>query len=281
MTVKHTSGIRDLHGELWRSLTSSPSEHQHRVGPTGNDQNRSGSAANLLDRSGGGRDRPTRDPGAQRWPTGACALPTRSPISRSVAMMQTLVLALGLLVGPALALAHEGSHGMDQRLPTLGMAPEFALTSQDGVEISLESLGGKVIAVAFIYTNCPDVCSVLTAKMVSVQDALGPAFSTDVAFVSITVDPERDTPEVLKNYAKQLGADLAGWSFLTGNFDAVRDAALGYGVVILPATKDGEVDHNTLTTLIDRNGTMRVKYIGSRFDPEEFRRDLLGLVNEP
>ena len=196
-------------------------------------------------------------------------------------MIQSLVLALGLLVAPALALAHEGSHGVDQRLPTLGMAPEFALTSQDGVEISLESLGGKVIAVAFIYTNCPDVCSVLTAKMVSVQDAMGPAFSTDVAFVSITVDPERDTPEVLKNYAKQLGADLAGWSFLTGNFDAVRDAALGYGVVILPATKDGEVDHNTLTTLIDRNGTMRVKYIGSRFDPEEFRRDLLGLVNEP
>src|ERR671918_328764 len=79
-----------------------------------------------------------------------------------------------------------------------------------------------------------------------------------------------------------LGAapDLAGWSFLTGDLDAVRKTALGYGVVVLPAA-DEEIDHNTLTTLIDRHGTMRVQYIGSRFDPEEFRHDLLDLVNEP
>lgn len=198
-----------------------------------------------------------------------------------VAMIQALVLALGLLVGPAPARAHKESHAQDQRLPALGAAPNFALTSQDGNEISLESLRGKVIAVAFIFTRCPDVCPLLTAKMVIVQDALGPTFGTKVAFVSITVDPEHDTPEVLKAYAKRFGADLAGWYFLTGNFDAVRKAALGYGVVILPAADGGKVGHNTQTTLIDRNGTVRVKYIGSRFDPEEFRQDLLNLANEP
>jgi protein SCO1 len=196
-------------------------------------------------------------------------------------MLQTLGLALVLLAGPALALAHDGSHKADQRLPTLGTAPEIALTSQDGKKFSLGSLRGKVIAVAFIYTNCPDVCSLLTDKMVRVQDALGPDFGTNVAFVSITVDPERDTPEVLKDYAVRRGANLGGWSFLTGDFDAVREAALDYGVVVLPASEGGGVDHNTLTTLIDRKGTMRVKYIGSRFDPEEFRNDLLDLVNEP
>lgn len=201
--------------------------------------------------------------------------------SQSVTMIRILLLALGLLVVPALSLAHDASHEKSKRLPILGAAPEFALTSQDRVEISLKSMRGKVVAVAFIYTSCPDVCSLLTAKMVSVRDTLGPVFGTNVAFVSITVDPERDTPEVLKDYARRLGANRSGWSFLTGNVDAVREASLKYGVVVHPAVADGRLDHNTLTTLIDRNGTMRVKYIGSRFDPEEFRHDLLDLVNEP
>jgi protein SCO1/2 len=195
-------------------------------------------------------------------------------------MLARLMVAFVLLTGPMLVQAHKVSNKENQRLPTLGTASDFALTSQDGTEVTLESLRGKVIAVAFIYTWCPDVCSMLTDKMTRVQDALGPAFGADVAFVSITVDPEHDTPDVLKAYAEAFGADLAGWSFLTGDLAAVREAALGYGVVVLPAT-DELIDHNTLTTLIDRHGTMRVQYIGSRFDPEEFRHDLLDLVNEP
>ena len=193
-------------------------------------------------------------------------------------MLARLMFALALLTGSSLVEAHEAGEE-NQRLPTLGAAPDFALISQDGEEVTLDSLRGKVLAVAFIYTSCPDVCPMLTDRMARVQDELGPDFGTEVAFVSISVDPERDTPEVLKDYAEAFGADLAGWSFLTGDLEAVREAALGYGVVVLPA--DELIDHNTLTTLIDRHGTMRVQYIGSRFDPEEFRHDLLDLVNEP
>jgi protein SCO1/2 len=195
-------------------------------------------------------------------------------------MLAALVLMVALATGPTLVQAHEAGNEEDQRLPALGAAPDFALTSQDGTKVTLDSLRGKVLAVAFIYTSCPDVCPMLTDKMARVQDALGPAFGTKVAFVSISVDPTHDTPAVLKDYAEAFDADLAGWSFLTGDFEAVRKAALGYGVVVLPAG-EGEIDHNTLTTLIDRHGTMRVQYIGSRFDPEEFRHDLLDLVNEP
>jgi protein SCO1/2 len=195
-------------------------------------------------------------------------------------MLAALVLMVALVTGPTLVQAHEAGHEEDQRLPVLGAAPDFALISQDGDEVTLDSLRGKVLAVAFIYTSCPDVCPMLTDKMARVQDELGPAFGNQVAFVSITVDPEHDTPEVLKDYAEAFNADRAGWSFLTGDFDAVRKAALGYGVVVLPAA-DELIDHNTLTTLIDRHGTMRVQYIGSRFDPDEFRHDLLDLVNEP
>ena len=192
----------------------------------------------------------------------------------------TLALALGLLASSALVLAHEAADQEEQRLPTIGAAPDFALTSQNGAEVTLGDFRGKVVAVAFIYASCPDVCPLLTDKMARVQDALGEDFGTRVAFVSITVDPERDTPDVLKGYAEAFDADLAGWAFLTGSPAAVREVAHRYGVAVRPAA-DGQVDHTLLTTLIDRQGTMRVQYLGYRFDPEEFRHDLLDLVNEP
>ena len=70
---------------------------------------------------------------------------------------------------------------------------------------------------AFIYTSCTDVCPMLTDKWRSVQEKLGSDVRAKIAFLSITVDPERDTPEVLKEYAQNFGADLKGWSFLTGD----------------------------------------------------------------
>jgi protein SCO1/2 len=193
-------------------------------------------------------------------------------------MLPALVLVLAMLGWPTLA--HEVTHQKEQRLPTIGAAPDFALTSQDGAEVTLGALRGKVVAVTFIYTWCPDVCPMLTDKMARVQDELGSDFGSKVAFVSITVDPERDTPDALKEYAASFDADLAGWSFLTGSLATVREVARQYGVAVAPAA-DGQVDHTLLTTLVDRRGTMRVQYLGYRFDEEEFRHDLLDLVNEP
>jgi protein SCO1/2 len=195
-------------------------------------------------------------------------------------MLAALILLLGVLAWSPCALAHEAAHGEEQRLPVIGAAPDFALTSQDGAEVTLGSLRGKVVAVAFIYASCPDVCLMLTDKMARVQDELGSDFGSKVAFVSITADPERDTPEVLKGYAEAFDANLAGWSFLTGEPAAVLDVAHRYGVAVRAAA-DGQVDHTLLTTLIDRQGIMRVQYLGYRFDAEEFRHDLLDLVNEP
>ena len=193
-------------------------------------------------------------------------------------MLAVLVIALGVLAWPMLAQAHEAAQ--EERLPTIGAAPDFALTSQDGAEVTLGAFRGKVVAVTFIYTSCPDVCPMLTDKMARVQDELGADFGSKIAFLSISVDPEHDTPAVLKEYAEALGADLNGWSFLTGTPAAVREVAHRYGVAVAPAA-DGGVDHTLLTTLVDRQGIMRVQYLGYRFDPEEFRQDLLRLVNEP
>jgi protein SCO1/2 len=199
-----------------------------------------------------------------------------------LAVWAALAIALGLLAWPAARpFAHDAGHAQsEQRLPTIGAAPDFALISQDGAAVSLGDFRGKVVAVTFIYVSCPDVCPMLSDKLARVQDELGPDFGTKVAFVSITVDPERDTPEVLKEYAEALDADLAGWSFLTGTKAALRDVARRYGVAVAPAA-DGQVDHTLLTTLVDRRGIMRVQYLGYRFDPEEFRHDILDLVHEP
>ena len=188
-----------------------------------------------------------------------------------------LLLALAALLLPTPASAHQT--GDDKRLPVIGPAPQFALTSQGGRPVTLTGLHGKVVAVTFIYTGCPDICPLLTEKMAQVQDELGANFGTKITFVSITLDPEHDTVEVLKQYAQLFGARPEGWAFLTGPPEAIRDVAHRYGV-FFSRNQDGSIDHTQLTTLIDVDGQMRVQYLGARFDPDELRRDLMSLIDK-
>jgi protein SCO1/2 len=183
-----------------------------------------------------------------------------------------LALALLIRAAPAASAA--------ERLPELGPAPAFALMSQDKRPVNLIGLRGKIVVVTFLFTACPDICPVLTQKLVEVQNALGPEFGAKVAFVAITLDPEHDTPEVLKGYAQAFEADLAGWSFLTGPVAVVRDVVKRYGV-FAAKNSEGFVDHNLVTSIVDARGVLRVQYLGMRFDPDEFRRDLLSLVQKP
>jgi protein SCO1 len=203
-------------------------------------------------------------------------IPAKSASARLMMPVRCL-LALALLALPTWLAAREA--GGEMQLPVIGPAPPFTLTSQDGKPVALSDLRGKVVAVTFIYTGCPDICPLLTQKMVDVQDALGADFGAKIAFVSISLDPERDTPEVLKDYAQFWGANLAGWSFLTGSPEAVRDVTRRYGV-FFAKKEDGSVDHTQLTSLIDADGQLRVQYLGARFDPEEFRQDLMSLVDK-
>jgi protein SCO1 len=195
---------------------------------------------------------------------------------RAAAILTALVLASLMLAQSRDAADHISE---DPPLPQIAPAPEFSLTSQEGTPVSLADFRGKVVAVTFIYTLCTDTCPVLTPMMSFVQDRLGPDFGTKIAFVSITVDPERDTPAVLTEYAEAFGANPAGWSFVTGAPEAIREVTRRYGV-FAAQTADGDVDHSFLTSIVDRRGILRVQYLGARFDPEEFRRDLLSLVKE-
>jgi protein SCO1 len=184
--------------------------------------------------------------------------------------------AFAALVSAAAGHDHSGASA---RLPTIGPAPSFDLTDQSGRRVVLADLSGKVLAVTFIYTTCRDACPVLTAKLASLQKPLGADFGNRVRFVSITVEPEVDTPEVLRAYATAHGADLGGWSFLTGPPAQVQDLVRRYGA-FARRNRPGDVDHVFLTTLVDRNGMMRVQYLGYRFDPAEMLGDLERLLRE-
>ena len=91
------------------------------------------------------------------------------------------------------------------------------LLDQDGREVRFytDALRGKIVLISFIYTNCTDICPVLMHNLSDVQDSLGDRFGKDVFFVSISVDPEDDTPEELKRYGERYHA-RPGWTFLTG-----------------------------------------------------------------
>ncbi|MDF2628875.1 MAG: hypothetical protein K0R39_2706 [Symbiobacteriaceae bacterium] len=172
-----------------------------------------------------------------------------------------------------------------QSLPSYGHMPQFQLTDQNGQPFSSAVLKGKVTAVGFIYTSCPDICPMLTTNMVHLQGELRKAgLSAEVTLLSISVDPEVDTPEVLRQYATDRGADLGGWSFLTGTleqiqgtvtggfkvpFDKVASAHAGHG-----APQSYEVSHSGKVILVDPQGEVRAYYDGEALDAAAVLADI-------
>jgi protein SCO1 len=188
-----------------------------------------------------------------------------------------VIAALALVVAATSpARAHDGR---DERLAKIGPAPAFTLTTSDGHRLTLADLRGKIVAVTFIYATCVDTCPLLTAKLVSLREKLGPDFGAKVSFVALTVDPERDTPEILRGYAVAHGANHPGWAFLTGTTSEIQEVTRRYGV-FAQKTSHGDVEHTFLTSLVDREGALRVQYMGVRFDPDEMLRDLRSLLRE-
>ena len=186
-----------------------------------------------------------------------------------------VILVVLLFLLPAASWAHRSSESA--RLLVAVPAPEFSLLDQNGALFALTGLRGKVVVVTFIYTKCNQACPVLTEKMASLQAMLGPDFDSHVHFVSISVDPETDTPEILRDYAKTHGANVAGWSFLTGTRPMVEQVERAYGAL---GKHKGKAKHLFVTALIDRQGTLRVRYLGDDFKREELLQDLRVLLSE-
>ena len=190
-----------------------------------------------------------------------------------------IVMLIGLIqVGWLMLIPSQGAQ-KDEILSKIGPAPAFTLTTQDGKRLSLKELGGKVVAITFIYTGCVDTCPLLMAKMAGLQANFGSNFGSKVFFISITVDPERDTPAVLKRYGEAHRANTAGWAFLTGSSAEIRQVAKRYGIYYKKMS-GGDVDHTFLTSIVDQSGTLRVQYIGVQFKPDDLLRDIQTLLRE-
>jgi protein SCO1/2 len=147
-------------------------------------------------------------------------------------------------------------------LPRVAALPAFSLTDQHGKSLSAADLRGKVWAADFIFTSCPDVCPLLTRQMVLLRKR---TLSEGLAlhYVSFSVDPETDTPEVLARFAKQHGAVFDDWSFLTGPIDQVKAVVVKGFSQAMERSGEGakaNVLHGTHFVLVDKTGTIRGFY---------------------
>jgi protein SCO1 len=146
-------------------------------------------------------------------------------------------------------------------LDEASVAPEFALTDQDGRPAKLSDWRGRAVLLDFVFTRCPGPCPIQTARLVELQKTLPRALAERTHFASITLDPDFDSPARMRAYAERHGADLARWSFLTSDSPTVQSVLDGYriGTVRKP---DGSLDHAVATFLIGPDGTIARRYLG-------------------
>lgn len=169
------------------------------------------------------------------------------------------------------------------KLPVLGQVADFRLTESSGKEISLQDLKGRPWVASFIFTRCAGICPMMSGHMRRLQDSL---VNEDVRFVSFSVDPEYDTLERLKEYAKRFHADPAKWFFLTGDKKAIFDLSVKsffLGVADVPPGEepapDQVVTHSSRFALVDAEGAIRGYYDGDKPESlEGLQRDIRGLL---
>jgi len=163
-----------------------------------------------------------------------------------------------------------------KELPEIGNIPQFEFTNSDGNIVTLDNLKGKVWVADFIFTTCTMACPMMTGNMNIVHKKFKK--NDNVRLVSISVYPEYDTPEVLKNYASQYDADTEKWLFLTGKEDAVKD-------IIRDGFKIGDYEdiifHSEKFALVDKKGIIRAYYNGMKSeDMKQLKKDIDALLKQ-
>lgn len=152
-------------------------------------------------------------------------------------------------------------------LPQLSTVGAFWLTDQDGRSFSEQNLDGKVWVAAFMFTRCPSICPEMMRRMRQLQEQAA-ARNLPLSFLSFTVDPENDTPEVLRKFAAQYQADTRTWTFLTGDNAVIRAAAeQGFKIGVDGSPRPGAehlgITHGTHLVLLDGSRTIRGYYQSS------------------
>jgi len=172
------------------------------------------------------------------------------------------------------------SEGLE--LAVLGTSPSFSLLDQEGRTVTDSALRGNILVIDFFFTSCRTVCPVQTSRMAQVQQRLDD--TAGVHLISFSVDPETDTPDVLKAYAGRYGADPTRWSFLTGAPEAMDDVVSGYWQIVERIPRpDGagfDIAHSERFVLVDRAGQIRGFYKTDEGGLDHLMKDLDAALSE-
>ena len=150
-----------------------------------------------------------------------------------------------------------GNYFSESSLERIGKVPEFSFTDQDGNTITNKDYEGKVYVVEFFFTSCKTICPIMNKNMLRVQNEF--YGNPNVGIASFTIDPNYDTPSVLKEYAKNYGITKPQWHFLTGEKEKIHDLAnSGFNLYVgESAEAEDGFEHSGLFALIDQNGDIR------------------------
>ena len=208
-------------------------------------------------------------------------------------MLPRLMLA-ALLGAVALAPLPAGAHSLESLQgdlyekekyfqPKDEAAPEFQLQDADGNPVTLSDFRGKVVVLHFIYAGCTDVCPLHADRIAEIQEMVNQTPMRDrVQFISVTTDPVRDVPEVLKGYGPVHNLDPSNWMFLTSGTEAPEDTTrklvekFGHRFSV---TEDGAQVHGVVTHVIDQNGKWVANFHGLGFEPTNLVLFINGLTN--
>ncbi|MEP6604336.1 MAG: SCO family protein [Spartobacteria bacterium] len=148
------------------------------------------------------------------------------------------------------------NHLVNRAVNSYGTLPAFQFVNQNGARFGSTDLEGKIWIADFIFTSCPGPCPMISSRMSELQKPLA---KTDVNLVSFTVDPDKDTPEVLRDYAEKLHAQPQRWNFLTGPKTALYDLSAN-GFKLAATEEKGVPVHSTRMVLVDRHHIVRGYY---------------------
>jgi protein SCO1/2 len=161
--------------------------------------------------------------------------------------------------------------------------PDGAFVNQNGRKQTLKDFRGSTVVLTFIYTRCPlpTFCPMMDRHFASIQERLkADATLKHVHLVTVSFDPARDTPAVLRAHAKELDADLGRWTFLTGDVKAVDDFAGKFGVYVVRNPNDErDITHNLRTAIIGPDGIVKKIYTGNEWTPDDILMDLKPVAN--
>jgi len=173
------------------------------------------------------------------------------------------------------AVLHDATASMSRRqyVKQGDYLPNFAMIDQDGNFLQIRELRGKAFVLNFIFTRCtvPTMCPASTTRMVEMQDAAKKRGLENLHFVTITFDPEFDSPGIMRQYGEGYDIDPSNFHLLTGSKQLVDDLLRQFG--ILTMNEDGTINHTMATLLVDPNGRVAHRKEGSSWSVEDFLKE--------